>query len=147
MLTVNAAAKEGITSIATVHDSFGCLAAHAERFRKIILEQFVQMYEEHDVLSEVLKQARKDLGETGRPPLLPELPKKGNLNIKDVLKAEYAFAWSPEVIDILRGSLTKRVCAENGKSWFDLGYVTEYSVWDRDRFIDTIVVGKAACGY
>ncbi len=92
MLTVNAAAKEGITSIATVHDSFGCLAAHAERFRKIILEQFVQMYEEHDVLSEVLKQARKDLGETGRPPLLPELPKKGNLNIKDVLKAEYAFA-------------------------------------------------------
>ena len=56
-------------------------------------------------------------------------------------------SWSPKVIDILRGSLTKRVCAENGKSWFDLGYVTEYSVWDRDRFIDTIVVGKAACGY
>ena len=105
------------------------------------------MYNKRDVLSQVLKRARKDLGETGRPPLLPELPKKGNLNIKDVLKAEYAFAWSPEVIDILRGSLTKRVCAENGKSWFDLGYVTEYSVWDRDRFIDTIVVGKAACGY
>jgi hypothetical protein len=51
------------------------------------------------------------------------------------------------VVDILRGSLTKRVCAENGKSWFDLGYVTQYSVWDRDKFIASVVVDKAACGY
>jgi DNA-directed RNA polymerase len=45
MLTVNAAVAEGITSIATVHDSFGCLAPRAARFRKIIREQFVKMYE------------------------------------------------------------------------------------------------------
>jgi DNA-directed RNA polymerase len=32
MRTVNAAVAEGITSIATVHDSFGCLASRAERF-------------------------------------------------------------------------------------------------------------------
>jgi DNA-directed RNA polymerase len=52
MLTVNAAEKEGITSIATVHDSFGCLASRAERFRRIIREQFVKLYEDHDVLQE-----------------------------------------------------------------------------------------------
>jgi DNA-directed RNA polymerase len=60
--TVNAAVSEGITSIATVHDSFGCLAPQAMRFRKIISEEFVRMYEEHDVLQEVREQARADLG-------------------------------------------------------------------------------------
>ena len=96
MLTVNAAAKADITSIATVHDSFGCHAAHAEQFREIIKEQFVRLYEEHDVLAEVLKQARRDLGETGGASLPSEPPQQGTqqgtLNIKDVRKAEYAFA-------------------------------------------------------
>jgi DNA-directed RNA polymerase len=46
MLTVNAAVSEGITSIVTVHDCFGCLASRAERFRKIIREEFVRVYEE-----------------------------------------------------------------------------------------------------
>ena len=61
MLTVNAAVAERITSIAAVHDSFGCLASKAERFRKIIREQFVKMYEDNDVLAQVLEQAREDL--------------------------------------------------------------------------------------
>ena len=43
LLTVNAAVTEDITSLATVHDSFGCLPSRAERFRKIIREQFVKM--------------------------------------------------------------------------------------------------------
>jgi DNA-directed RNA polymerase len=60
--TFNAAVSEGITSIATVHDCFGCLPSRAERFREIIREEFVRMCEEHDVLAEVLAQARKDLG-------------------------------------------------------------------------------------
>ena len=43
LLTVNAAVTEDITPSATVHDSFGCLPSRAERFRKIIREQFVKM--------------------------------------------------------------------------------------------------------
>jgi DNA-directed RNA polymerase len=71
---------EGITSIATVHDSFGCLASRAESFRKIIREQFVRMYEENDVLAQVLEQARKDLGENAKG--LPEKPpERGFLDI------------------------------------------------------------------
>ena len=91
MRTVNAAVAEGITSIATVHDSFGCLPSRAARFRKIILEQFVRMYEGHDVLAEVLTQARADLsGNTKRMP--SALPQYGALDLKKVLDAEFAFA-------------------------------------------------------
>jgi DNA-directed RNA polymerase len=39
-----------LTSIATVHDSFGCLPSRAEHFRTIILEGFVQMYEDKGVM-------------------------------------------------------------------------------------------------
>jgi DNA-directed RNA polymerase len=89
--TVNAAVAEGITSIATVHDSFGCLPSRAGRFHKIIREEFVRMYEEHDVLAEVLTQARADLsGNTKR--MLSALPQYGSLDLKKVLSADFAFA-------------------------------------------------------
>ena len=90
-LLVNAAVAQGITSVATVHDSCGCLAAQAERFRRIIREQFVKMYEDHDVLQEMLDWARKDLAENAKG-LLGKPPKNGSLNVKEVLEAEYAFA-------------------------------------------------------
>jgi DNA-directed RNA polymerase, mitochondrial len=91
MLTVNAAVAEGITSLATVHDSFGCLPSQAERFRQIILEQFVRLYEDHDVLQQVLDQARSDLAEdVGDLPETP--PARGDLKIEEVLKAQFAFA-------------------------------------------------------
>jgi DNA-directed RNA polymerase len=90
-LTVNACVSEGIVSIATVHDSFGCLAPQASRFRDIIREQFVQMYETHDVLAEVLDAASHDLT-VHNLERLPELPVYGPLNLKDVLHADFAFA-------------------------------------------------------
>ena len=91
LLTVNAAVADCITSIATVHDSFSCLPSQAERFRKIIREQFVKMYEENDVLAQMLEQARKDVGENAKG--LPDKPPKyGDLDIEQVSGAEYAFA-------------------------------------------------------
>jgi DNA-directed RNA polymerase, mitochondrial len=75
-----------------VHDSFGCLPSRASRFRKIIREEFVRMYQEHDVLQEIFDQAQADLSEpdTKRMPKGP--PEWGPLDIRQVLKAEYAFA-------------------------------------------------------
>ena len=91
MRTVNAAVAEGITSIATVHDSFACLPSRAGRFRKIIREEFVRMYETHDVLAEAFAQARADLSRnTKRMPSAP--PPYGALDLKKVLDAEFAFA-------------------------------------------------------
>ena len=92
ILTVNAAVKEGITSIATVHDCFGCLPSRAARFRRIIREQFVRMHEEHDVLAEVLEQARRDLNEPSVKRMPSSPPLRGSLDIKNVLDAEFAFA-------------------------------------------------------
>ena len=55
-LLVNAAVAQGITSVATVHDSFGCLAAQAERFRRSL-----RAVRGNVVSGEVLDQARWDL--------------------------------------------------------------------------------------
>lgn len=90
--TVNAAVAEGITSIATVHDSFGCLSSRAERFRKIVREEFVRMYEEHDVLAEVLNRARADLSGENTKGMPSAPPEYGSLDLKRVLGAEFAFA-------------------------------------------------------
>jgi DNA-directed RNA polymerase len=91
MLVANACVAEGIHNIATVHDSFGCLASRATRFNEIIREQFVQMYEQHDVLAEIVAQAKCDLTQSNwhRLPVVPEL---GPLNLKEVINARYCFA-------------------------------------------------------
>lgn len=91
MLTVNAAVDEGITDLALVHDSFGCLAPVAGRYNEIIREQFVQMYEQHDVLAEVLERAKCDLT-VHNTQRLPDMVVPGDLNLKGVLDARYAFA-------------------------------------------------------
>lgn len=88
---VNASNLEGIRSIATVHDSFGCLAPQARRFNAIIREQFALMYETHDVLSEILERATTDLSEANRDRLPPQ-PAQGPLDLKDILNADFAFA-------------------------------------------------------
>jgi DNA-directed RNA polymerase len=91
MLSVNAAAKVGITNIATVHDSFGCLASRATEFNKIIRAELVRMYETRDVLSEVLEQAKRDLTQHNWH-RLPSVPQFGTLNLKEIEDATYAFA-------------------------------------------------------
>ena len=91
LMTAAACAREGITQVATVHDSFGCLASRAGRFRAIIREQFVELYEKHDVLAEVLDACRRDLTLHNQQ-RLPEAPQRGSLNLMEVLDADFAFA-------------------------------------------------------
>jgi DNA-directed RNA polymerase len=91
MLVANAAKLEGISSIATVHDSFGCLAPQATRFNAIIREQFALMYQDNDVLTQILERAFADLTLVNRN-RLPTRPIDGPLNLKDILHAEFAFA-------------------------------------------------------
>jgi DNA-directed RNA polymerase len=90
LLVAGACADEGI-EIVTVHDSFGCLPVHADRMNQILREQFVLMYQEHDVLTVSRTTAKADLTEAnhGR---LPPLPDKGALELSEVLQAKYAFA-------------------------------------------------------
>lgn len=91
LLTVRACASEGITNIATVHDSFGCLPSQATRLNQLLREQFLKMYAEHDVLAELRASALADLTPANWDKV-PRLPEKGALNLEEVLNAKYAFA-------------------------------------------------------
>jgi DNA-directed RNA polymerase len=91
LLTAGACADEGITDIVTVHDSFGCLPAHAGRFNQIIREQFVLMYQRDDLLTCSRTTASAQLSEANQR-RLPPLPTKGQLELSEVLRAKYAFA-------------------------------------------------------
>ena len=83
-----AAAAENIAMV-SVHDSFGCLAPHAQRFNEIIREQFVRLHTQHDLLGAVLESARRTLP---RGVELPALPEKGTLDPGQVLSSFFAFA-------------------------------------------------------
>jgi DNA-directed RNA polymerase, mitochondrial len=91
LLVANAAKLEGIVSTATVHDSFGCLASQATRYNAVIREQFVAMYENNDVLAQVLERACADLTHANQN-RLPIVPERGSLDIEEILNAEFAFA-------------------------------------------------------
>jgi DNA-directed RNA polymerase len=78
---VNAAASEGITSIAVVHDSFGSLAPQARELHRIIRTQFAELYSQ-DVLADL-----REAAGSSEP-----IPAKGSLDPWGVLDSEYAFA-------------------------------------------------------
>lgn len=90
MMVVLEAKKQGINNVALVHDSFGCLPNDAARFRHIIKETFVKLYAENDPLEQIRQENCAYLGANGYR--LPDAPAKGELNIEEVLYAEYSFA-------------------------------------------------------
>lgn len=87
-LTVNKAEEHGITSFAMIHDDFGTHAADVELFRNVISHTFVSMYIDNDPLYDLYLTASMSLADT----VIPDLPKKGDLNIEKVIESEYFFA-------------------------------------------------------
>lgn len=83
--TVNAAAARGIRDFAMIHDDYGTHAANTETLHSVLREEFVRMYEQHDVLQEFYD-AHKGLGVD-----LPKPPAQGALNLRDVLASPYFF--------------------------------------------------------
>jgi hypothetical protein len=80
---LNAAVAEGITSIATVHDSFYVCRRGLNGSVGSLRSS------SYDVLQEVLDWARRDLKE---PKGLPDKrPERGALDIEQALDAEYAY--------------------------------------------------------
>jgi DNA-directed RNA polymerase, mitochondrial len=79
---VNSAASEGITSIAVVHDSFGCLAPQAHKLHLIIRREMAKLYSSRDVLADLRAAAGSS----------EPLPAKGELSPWDVQYSTYAFA-------------------------------------------------------
>jgi DNA-directed RNA polymerase len=96
--TVNACAAAGIRDIITVHDCFGVMASQAEQFNRIVREEFVRMYEEHDPLTEIRDCAIRSLRAGQRSAKVFEgpswcpVPKRGDLDLRKFLRTPYSFA-------------------------------------------------------
>lgn len=81
-LTTEECARQGIDSVAMIHDDYGTHAANAQRMYEIIRERFVHMYEQDDPI-----QAFFD-----RYPGLPAVPQKGTLDIREVMRSPFFFS-------------------------------------------------------
>lgn len=81
-LTTSQCARRGIDAVAMIHDDYGTHAANAQKLYEIIREQFVEMYESHDPVTEFV--ARFDG--------LPKPPSIGKLNIREVLDSPFFFS-------------------------------------------------------
>lgn len=86
--TINKCVAAGLQDFAMVHDSYGTHSSNMVAMSEILREEFVTMYEEHDVLTELRDHAITVLGTEDVP--LP--PSKGNLDLHNILRSEYFFA-------------------------------------------------------
>lgn len=85
-LTVLNAEKEGIKHFATVHDSYACPVAQAQKLAEVVRQSFIQLYSENDVLENF----RKDM-QLFSDKELPEPPQKGTLDIQQIKDSLYIF--------------------------------------------------------
>lgn len=86
--TINSSKREGINNFAMVHDSYGTHSSDMPRLSEILREEFVKMYTEHDVLTELRDHATVILGTED----VPQPPSRGMLDLNKILKSQYFFA-------------------------------------------------------
>ncbi|OCJ67957.1 hypothetical protein A6U97_04445 [Agrobacterium tumefaciens] len=88
-LTVSRCHDEGIRSFSLIHDSYGTHAGNAWAMAQFLREEFVKMYGDHDVLAEFGREITAMLPEGTQ---LPPLPRKGSLDLSQVLESAFFFA-------------------------------------------------------
>jgi len=86
MMTINAAAAEGITEFAMIHDDFGTHAADAEILQRCIRSTFVELHTNNDILGDFKREQEERTGLT-----LPDVPARGDLVLEDIIKSPYFF--------------------------------------------------------
>jgi DNA-directed RNA polymerase len=86
--TVGYGIGNGVTSYAMIHDSYGTLAAHTDMLAACTRHAFVDMYEDHDVLSEF----RDSIAKLVPGKELPTVPAFGDLDLSEVLESQFFFA-------------------------------------------------------
>jgi DNA-directed RNA polymerase, mitochondrial len=87
MRTILRLHAEGLRHFAMVHDSYSVHACDVDLLHRVLREEFVRIYSE-PVLQNFLEQQRK-----AHPGLkLPDPPKAGDLDIRQVLESPYFFA-------------------------------------------------------
>jgi DNA-directed RNA polymerase len=88
MTCVNLAVLNGVTSLTTIHDAYGTVAADMTTLSSCLREAFIQTYSEP--VLENYRLACYSVSGTGTK--LPPVPKFGRLDLNEVRDAEYFFA-------------------------------------------------------
>ena len=91
MTVVHANEVYGIDSFALIHDSFGTIPADAGNLFKAVRETMVKTYEDNDVIADFYDQFSDQLHES-QLDKMPAVPAKGDLNLRDILESDFAFA-------------------------------------------------------
>ncbi len=91
LMTVLEAQRRGIHDYALIHDSFGTHAGRTTEWSVLIRETMVQLYETFDPYKAILEAAQATISPEGLAKL-PPLPARGDMNLRDIIRAEYAFA-------------------------------------------------------
>lgn len=89
--TISAAHAEGLEDFAVVHDSFGVHACDVDQFSRVIREEFVEIYEGHDVLRE-FRQSAFPLISDDLLAEVPPIPSFGALDLRGVIENEFFFS-------------------------------------------------------
>ena len=88
-LTVDKCLDKGIVDFAMVHDSYATHSPNMPKLNNELRDAFVAMYEDNDVLHDLYTNAVTTLPEGVD---VPPPPKRGSLDLKEVLKSDYFFA-------------------------------------------------------
>ena len=86
MMTVQLAADRGLTSFAFIHDDYGTHACDTDVMHECIREAFVTLYTENNPLQDF-----KEINEEQSGIELPDVPKHGKLDLRQILASEYFF--------------------------------------------------------
>lgn len=87
LMTICSMLDAGITAFAMIHDDYGCHAADIEDMHKVIREQFLMLYMNHDVLMDFKNQLENASGCE-----LPDPPAFGTLDLSGVTNSTYFFS-------------------------------------------------------
>ncbi|QNL29322.1 DNA-directed RNA polymerase [Pasteurella phage vB_PmuP_PS07] len=83
--------KYNIQSFALIHDSFGTIPADSDKMFRCIRESMVDIYTNNNVLESFRNEVEEQL-HISQVEDLPRVPKFGKLDLKDILKSQFAFA-------------------------------------------------------
>lgn len=85
VLTVLSSKQAGLNNFWMIHDSFSTTVKSAATLARVLREEFVRLFEEHDVVNDFRDEMLKCI-----PEVAPS-PQRGKLDLKGVLESEYFF--------------------------------------------------------
>ena len=90
MTVLNAVDNHRIRDFFLIHDSFGVMPADCPRMFNAVRQSFVELYRDNCLYTMLANQVREYIDDPDSVEF-PEIPKKGDLVLEDVLRSQYCF--------------------------------------------------------